>query len=145
MNILSLTYGSSDGFSETSEYFTLEDESITGAQVFSALPISSLGVYTGKVIAAGWDGSETTIIITELGFGPEPDRPLVADFEEGQEDVLDVFFKSHDPTTVDRQGNDIGNQYRSVVFFNLGCLQLEEILRKSVEINGKQCFLSENQ
>ena len=91
MNILSLTYGSSDGFSEASEYFTLEDESITGAQVFSALPISSLGVYTGKVIAAGWDGSETTIIITELGFGPEPDKPLVADFEEQQEDVLDVF------------------------------------------------------
>ena len=77
MNILSLTYGSSDGFSEASEYFTLEEESITGAQVFSALPISSLGVYTGKVIAAGWDGSETTIIITELGFGPEPDLSLI--------------------------------------------------------------------
>jgi len=91
MNIMSLTYGSDDGFSEDSEYFTLEDESITGAQVFSALPISSLGLYTGKVIAAGWDGSETTIFITELGFGPEPDKPIVADFKEEQEDVLDVF------------------------------------------------------
>ena len=91
MNILSLTYGSADGFSELSEYFTLEDESITGAQVFSALPISSLGIYTGQVIAAGWDGYEATVFITELGFGPEPDKPVIADIDGEQEDVLDAF------------------------------------------------------
>ena len=31
--------------------------------------------------------------------------------------ILDVFFTVHDPTTVDRQGNDAGNQYRSVAFY----------------------------
>jgi methionine-S-sulfoxide reductase len=32
-------------------------------------------------------------------------------------EILDVFFRMHDPTTEDRQGNDIGSQYRSVIFY----------------------------
>lgn len=32
------------------------------------------------------------------------------------EEILEIFFTTHDPTTIDRQGNDKGPQYRSVVF-----------------------------
>lgn len=34
------------------------------------------------------------------------------------EELLEVFWKTHDPTTLNRQGNDVGTQYRSVVFFH---------------------------
>ena len=40
--------------------------------------------------------------------------PAIVSFE----DILRVFFHVHDPTTLNRQGNDIGTQYRSDIFFH---------------------------
>ncbi|MBA3749299.1 MAG: peptide-methionine (S)-S-oxide reductase MsrA [Nitrosopumilus sp.] len=34
------------------------------------------------------------------------------------EKILDIFWHTHDPTTLNRQGNDIGTQYRSAIFFH---------------------------
>ena len=40
-------------------------------------------------------------------------HPQVISFE----DLLDVFWRTHDPTTLNRQGADVGSQYRSVIFY----------------------------
>ena len=40
--------------------------------------------------------------------------PKVITFRE----ILDVFFYTHDPTTLNRQGNDVGTQYRSAIFYH---------------------------
>lgn len=40
--------------------------------------------------------------------------PTVITFDE----LLEVFWKTHDPTTLNRQGNDVGTQYRSAVFYH---------------------------
>jgi len=40
--------------------------------------------------------------------------PKVTSFEK----ILDIFWHTHDPTTLNRQGNDVGTQYRSAIFYH---------------------------
>jgi peptide-methionine (S)-S-oxide reductase len=47
--------------------------------------------------------------VVQITFDPE-----VVSFR----DILDIFFTIHDPTTLNRQGADVGTQYRSVVFYH---------------------------
>ena len=55
--------------------------------------------------------SETTghAEVTQIKFDPE---------EISFADILRVFFAVHDPTTLNRQGNDIGSSYRSAIFYH---------------------------
>jgi len=51
-------------------------------------------------------------------------------------DILDVFFTIHDPTTRDRQGNDVGTQYRSAIFYH-SPQQLESARQAIADWNGR--------
>lgn len=55
--------------------------------------------------------------------------------EISYEKLLDIFWKNHDPTTINRQGPDIGSQYRSAIFFH--GKEQEKIAIASKEVLGK--------
>jgi peptide-methionine (S)-S-oxide reductase len=59
--------------------------------------------------------------------------PNVISFKE----ILQVFFAVHDPTTLNRQGNDIGTSYRSAIFYHTGeQRRIAEEVIKEVEAEG---------
>ena len=56
--------------------------------------------------------------------------------EVSYEDLLDVFWQNHDPTTLNRQGPDIGTQYRSAIFYRTE--EQKEIAERSKAAQGKR-------
>jgi peptide-methionine (S)-S-oxide reductase len=78
---------------------------------------------TYKLVCSGLTGHAEAIRIT---FDPG-----VVSFRQ----LLEVFFASHNPTTLNRQGNDVGTQYRSGVFYHSEA-QREETLRYIAELDA---------
>lgn len=53
------------------------------------------------------------------------------------EELLEVFWKTHDPTTLNRQGGDVGTQYRSAVFYhNATQKEIAEEIKNSLSKSG---------
>jgi peptide-methionine (S)-S-oxide reductase len=53
------------------------------------------------------------------------------------EQLLEVFWHTHDPTTKDRQGNDVGPQYRSVIFYHSEAQrEIAEASKKRTDASG---------
>lgn len=70
--------------------------------------------------------------VVQITYDPE-----VVSFET----LLEVFWKTHDPTTLNRQGNDVGTQYRSVVFYH-DEEQHELAQQYKEKLNASQAFAS---
>lgn len=74
---------------------------------------SSVGYTGGHVASPSYEdvcsGKTGHTEAVEISFNPE----IV-----GFEDILTVFWDIHDPTTLNRQGNDVGTQYRSGIYFH---------------------------
>jgi len=72
--------------------------------------------------AAVCTGTTGHVEVVQLTFDP-----TITSYRE----ILEVFFTIHDPTTPDRQGNDSGPQYRSVIFYhgNAQKAAAEEVIR----------------
>ena len=67
-----------------------------------------VGYTGGDVPNATYQNHEGHAEAVEIVFDPE---------RISYRDILEFFFQIHDPTTKDRQGNDMGRQYRSAVFY----------------------------
>jgi peptide-methionine (S)-S-oxide reductase len=53
------------------------------------------------------------------------------------DELLEIFWKTHDPTTLNRQGNDVGTQYRSVVYYHNDAQKtLAEKYKKELDAAG---------
>jgi len=53
-------------------------------------------------------------------------------------DLLEIFWHAHDPTTLNRQGNDIGTQYRSIILYqNEGQKEIAESSKKDADASGR--------
>jgi peptide-methionine (S)-S-oxide reductase len=75
-----------------------------------------------KSVVAGYAGGTTPDPTYEQVCGGRTGHAEVAQITFDPEKItygllLDLFWKAHDPTTLNRQGADIGTQYRSVIFY----------------------------
>ncbi|MSU54278.1 MAG: peptide-methionine (S)-S-oxide reductase [Candidatus Staskawiczbacteria bacterium] len=79
------------------------------------------------------------VVSVESGYAGEPRAEVIKiEYDSAKiplQTLLTVFFASHDPTTKDRQGNDVGPEYRSIILYSTE--EQKQICEKFIqELNG---------
>lgn len=130
----------------------MTDHLVLGSDIFGPWSTEYESVYFGMGCFWGaekklWQipGVKVTAVGYMGGVTPEPNYPLVCTGETGHAeivlvvynpaevdfyDLLKVFWENHDPTQGNRQGNDIGTQYRSAVYYTT--VAQKELVEKSL-------------
>ena len=119
------------------------EEATFGAGCFWGVEEAFLNTKGVKETAVGFAGGTTKnpsykdVCYNETGHA-EVVRVLFDPAEVPYEKLLDVFWMSHNPTTPNRQGPDIGSQYRSMIFFHTPEQKvIAEKSKASLEKSGK--------
>lgn len=107
--------------SQTNAENTLE-RAVVGGGCFWCTESVFRAVRGVKAVTSGYaGGARANPTYEQICSGATGHAEVIAiDFDPSQipfERILDIFFATHDPTTLNRQGNDMGTQYRSVIFY----------------------------
>lgn len=99
-----------------------------------------------KSVVSGYSGGTTPnptyeAVSTGRTGHAEVSRIIYDPNEISFEELLIVFFRTHDPTTLNRQGADVGTQYRSVIFYH-NEKQKEEAEYFKKKINDEKLYSS---
>ncbi|WP_227062179.1 peptide-methionine (S)-S-oxide reductase MsrA [Acinetobacter pittii] len=97
-------------------------QALFGGGCFWCVEAVFLQIRGVEKVTSGYAGGHTTNPTYEQVCQGDTQHAevILVDFDEEQvtySQLLDVFFATHDPTTLNRQGNDIGTQYRSVIYY----------------------------
>ena len=109
----------------------LEAETLQGANVAFSISGDGAMINEANIIATNIEASNGVIHVIDAVILPSADESATGESDMAEDDIVDtaaaagsfetllaLFFDMHNPTTMNRQGPDIGSQYRSVVFFH---------------------------
>ena len=111
-------------------------QAMFGAGCFWGVEYNFSKVKGVKDVVSGYSGGKTQNPTYEQVCSNSTDHAevVLVDFDANvvsYDTLLNVFWEKHDPTTLNRQGPDIGNQYRSAIFYFTEVQK--EIAKKSLE------------